>query len=616
MAINHGAQLVKLLLLTLGIILVSSTLATAQVLLEESFENVEFPPSGWTETPVEVAGYGIDPDWDRHEGVHLNSYNPLYGSIAHDGNFVAYFNSRIASGWCASARLETPPIDLSSAASADLSYWMFHDLLSGWGDCWEAITVQVDPGTGVWEDLGEHNVRQVTESPGWTEMILTLDAYTGLPEVRIGFLAVSDQGEDMQLDLVTVTVMDADNQAPQIQEIAGSRMPVSAPLDLFIVMTDRSLGAEELDAMVSFDGFASSTNFSMSLISEATAQPPLRRFRYQGLVPSPASPSNGLVRIQLADEHGNLTLSDDIPVEWYTPLGTLNEDFESHEDFTGEIPPFTQIDADSSGTWGIPYATFPNDGYVGSFIVFNPYATVPAVPYANYLPHSGQRCAVAFTAFSGNDDWLVSPAMDAASDLSFSFWARTPDTSWDLERFRVMVSTTNNHDPEAFELVPSSHYVPGENFVEPPFAWTRYEFDLSAWAAAPDGYVFVAINGISPWITLVGLFVDDLEIQGSTSGVGFDLPVLSTKPVAHPNPFNPRTSIAFDLASPSTVELQIHDLRGRMVKKLMAGFLQSGHHEVIWDGTNDQGRNLSSGTYLVQLKSTEGIRQNKLVLIR
>ncbi len=606
----------KTLLFLLIMILCSVTLASAQILIEESFEGSEFPPAEWTETMVEVAGYGTDPDWARHFGVHLSVSNPAYGTPAYDGDYVAYFNSRYASGWCASSRLETPALDLSSIASADLSYWMFHDLVWGWGDCWEAITIQVDPGTGVWEDLGERNVRRVNDNPGWAEMIVSLDAYVGLPEVRIGFLAVSDQGEDIQLDLVTVTAMDADNEAPVLQEFAGTRMPLTAPLDFSIVMADRSLGAEQLNGLLSFDGFGSSTAFTLDRISEAEAEPPLRRFRYRGQVPSPGEAAGAQVRIQLADEYGNQTWSEDFSVEWYTPLSTLHEGFENHEDFTEDIPPFTQIDADSSGTWGIPYATFPNDGYVGSFITFNAHATDPPVPYAAYLPHDGQRCAVAFTAYSGNDDWLVSPGMASTSDLKISFWARTPDSSWDLERFRVMVSTTNNYDTEAFELVPSSHYVPGQDYVEPPFPWTRYEFDLSAWADAPGGYVFVAINGISPWITLVGLFVDDLAIEGSISGLDSEMPVLSSGPVAHPNPFNPRTTIAFDLAAPSTVELQIHDLRGRQVKKLMAEFLQAGHHEVIWEGTDDLGRALGSGTYLVRLVSADGIRQNKLVLVR
>jgi len=126
----------------------------------------------------------------------------------------------------------------------------------------------------------------------------------------------------------------------------------------------------------------------------------------------------------------------------------------------------------------------------------------------------------------------------------------------------------------------------------------------------------VAINGISPWITLTGLFVDDLEIGSPVSGVPSDVPVIISGPTAHPNPFNPRTAITFNLGISSSVELNVHDLRGHHVKTLLAEFLQEGHHEVCWDGTDDQGRILGSGTYLLNLISADGNKLTKLVLVR
>ncbi len=606
----------KLAMYLLVIILLFASTVYSQVLIQESFEDSLFPPANWTETIVESAGYGTDPNWYRFEGTDLSPYNTSYLATAHEGDFLACFNSRIASGWCASSRLESPAVDLSQHSSANLSYWMFHDTAWGWGDCWEAITVQVDPGTGVWENLGEMNVRQVSDDPGWSEMILSLDDYVGLSAVRIGFLAVSDQGENINLDLISVSALDTDAGAPQLLEFAGTRMPVAASLDFSILMSDRSQGAEELQGLLSFDGFSTSVTFSLQLQSEASPVLPMRRFRYMGAVPAPGFSGEGQVRILLNDVHGNQAWTDDLAVDWYHPLWEFSEDFESQPDFSLEIPPFTQIDGDSSGTWGISYSTFPNNGYVGSFIVFNPDLTDPPSTFAGYQPHSGERCAVAFTAFNGNDDWLVSPAIAPALDLKFSFWARTPDTSWDLERFRVMVSTTDNHNPESFELVPSEHYLAGEDYIEPPFAWTRYEFDLSPWAAGPNDYVFVAINGVSPWITLTGLFVDDLEFVGTYFPAGAQLPVPVSRPKAYPNPFNPSTTIAFDLALSSSVDLSIHNLRGRLVKSLVAEVRSAGHHEVVWTGTNNNGKPVGSGTYLVQLLTNEGMTRTKIVLVK
>ncbi len=607
---------VKIACLPAILVLMMASGAQTQPLLEESFEGTEFPPGGWTETPVEVAGYGFDPDWYRHQGTDLDSYNPAFGEPAYDGDFLACFNSRIASGWCASSRLETPALDLSAAASVDLSYWMFHDLMWGWGDCWEAIQVQVDPGTGTWEDLGEHNVRQTSGSAYWEEMVLSLDAYIGLPAVRVGFLAVSDQGENMHIDLVSITVLDSDSEAPLLAEIHGNRAPTSTPHHLRVLVEDRSEVTGRITGELSFDNFVTSEPFQLDLLGEIEPLPAARRFWYGGTTPPQNHPVSGEVRFLLADTFGNQNWTAPQPVDWYTPLVSLEEGFETFPDFSLDLTPFTQIDSDSSGTWGIPYITFPNAGYVGSFIVFDPHETDPPALYDPYMPHSGDHAAVCFTAYNGNDDWLVSPAIMAQPDLRFSLWARTPDTSWDLERFRVLVSTTVNHDVDAFELVPSEHYVPGHDYVEPPFPWTRYEFDLSAWADAAGGYLYVAVNGVSEYITLIGLFIDDLQIWSPVTEVTD--PDISHRLAltAAPNPFNPRTSIKFSTTTAGNVVVAIYDLAGNLVQRLTTGHYQPGSHSVVWNGRDTSGNVMSAGTYFVRFSSDDGILTNKITLLK
>ena len=69
-----------------------------------------------------------------------------------------------------------------------------------------------------------------------------------------------------------------------------------------------------------------------------------------------------------------------------------------------------------------------------------------------------------------------------------------------------------------------------------------------------------------------------------------------------PNPFNPETHIGYQLAVASTVKLEIFDLGGRKIRTLIAAEDQAaGSQEVIWNGTNDQGRPVSSAVYLYRL---------------
>jgi hypothetical protein len=76
-----------------------------------------------------------------------------------------------------------------------------------------------------------------------------------------------------------------------------------------------------------------------------------------------------------------------------------------------------------------------------------------------------------------------------------------------------------------------------------------------------------------------------------------------------PNPFNPVTSIRFTLPESVPVELSIYNLLGERVRRLVQGeTLNWGPHVQVWDGANDQGRQVASGTYIYQL-STPGFQQ-------
>ncbi|MBU2500613.1 hypothetical protein KJ682_04695 [bacterium] len=70
----------------------------------------------------------------------------------------------------------------------------------------------------------------------------------------------------------------------------------------------------------------------------------------------------------------------------------------------------------------------------------------------------------------------------------------------------------------------------------------------------------------------------------------------------HPNPFNPRTTIAFSLAQDGPCEVRIYSVRGELIADLDAGHLTAGPvHEVIWSGRDARGRGVPSGAYFARL---------------
>jgi hypothetical protein len=81
-----------------------------------------------------------------------------------------------------------------------------------------------------------------------------------------------------------------------------------------------------------------------------------------------------------------------------------------------------------------------------------------------------------------------------------------------------------------------------------------------------------------------------------------------------PNPFNPRTTLSFDIDRTESVRLVIHDTRGRRVRVLADREFPAGHHEVIWNGTSDDGNTVASGVYYLLLVSDRATRTQKLTL--
>ena len=85
---------------------------------------------------------------------------------------------------------------------------------------------------------------------------------------------------------------------------------------------------------------------------------------------------------------------------------------------------------------------------------------------------------------------------------------------------------------------------------------------------------------------------------------------------AAPNPFNPATTLRFELAARGPVTLEVYDVRGARVATVVDRTLAAGDHEVRWDATGPDGRSLGSGLYLARLTTPGGTATTKLMLAR
>lgn len=86
---------------------------------------------------------------------------------------------------------------------------------------------------------------------------------------------------------------------------------------------------------------------------------------------------------------------------------------------------------------------------------------------------------------------------------------------------------------------------------------------------------------------------------------------------ASPNPFNPKTVISFFLDKAQPVSLKILDARGHLVRNLMSSELrEAGPGQAQWDGKDNQGRSLSSGLFMAQIRTVSKTEVIKLTLVR
>lgn len=287
----------------------------------------------------------------------------------------------------------------------------------------------------------------------------------------------------------------------------------------------------------------------------------------------------------------------------------FSDGFEDHPDFTLLFPPWTLRDQDHSTTYGITDVTFPNSGSEMAYIIFNPSATTP--PIATLTPHGGSKMAACFAATTPpNNDYLVTPRLFLGTNSSIKFFARSHNSTYGLERFRVGVSTLPSVIVQGFTYINDGEY------VESPTEWHEYVYDISAY---DNQAVFVAIRCVSNDAFV--FYVDDFSAHSDGGSlVSSDdpgVPALVTELQGnYPNPFNPETTISFSLKEAGPVTLDIYNIRGQLVRRLVDEDLSSGRHSVVFDGRDANGEPVSSGMYFCQMRAGGYGATHKMILMK
>jgi len=221
---------------------------------------------------------------------------------------------------------------------------------------------------------------------------------------------------------------------------------------------------------------------------------------------------------------------------------------------------------------------------------------------------AGDYLTAKFDAATGDHEWTSTYAgpqgwYDVANcvtvsdqgEILVSGFSDGTGTSWDV--------ATLGLEPDFGELNWSVRYDGAENLTDE--AKDVHMDDSGALLVA--GYCYSNTTSMDQ---LVLSYDNDTGTSVETT------PAAPVRLAAAPNPFNPATTFAFELAADSRVELKVYDLSGRCVATLFDGYASAGPRRVAWSGDADDGGRLSSGTYLARLRTDSGVTSRKVVLTK
>jgi hypothetical protein len=240
-------------------------------------------------------------------------------------------------------------------------------------------------------------------------------------------------------------------------------------------------------------------------------------------------------------------------------------------------------------------------------------------------------------ALDAPDTTFVNPYEDAEETLVFPL---TMNTSWTLSSvdtidaapgFYIVIQRSANNVVDAWGTVvlPGGSYpalrirsdattvtttyfngVPifSETLTSINYSWAGENVGLLAFANSMDGETnpnFTLASSVTFQTTTVGVAQDDHPQLTS-----FELYP------AYPNPFNPETTIRFQVPKTAQVDVTVYSILGQPVKQLAAGQYAPGVYSVKWDGTNSVGASVSSGVYLISMRAGDFHKVQKVILNR
>jgi len=138
-------------------------------------------------------------------------------------------------------------------------------------------------------------------------------------------------------------------------------------------------------------------------------------------------------------------------------------------------------------------------------------------------------------------------------------------------------------------------------FSKAGYSTTTYDASTATWTPGPTTY-YVATH--------------DASLATGADGDMSVVPLVTALKNNYPNPFNPTTTIAFDLARDGMVSIEVFNIKGQKVRTLTSEEYKVGSHRVMWNGDDSAGHSVGSGVYFYRMTTGGYSKTQKMLLLK
>jgi hypothetical protein len=211
----------------------------------------------------------------------------------------------------------------------------------------------------------------------------------------------------------------------------------------------------------------------------------------------------------------------------------------------------------------------------------------------------------------GNED--ISNYFGTAPDMgAYEFYIAITGLQYTIENASVNLEWDSIENFQYYKLERSTdslfitgvetNYLQYNNYTDNDLEFnTEYFYRVSAY-----------VNGFwTDYSNVVSVMLENVNIAGAN-----DIPTVYKVHQNHPNPFNPVTTLRYELPQDAMVNITIYDMMGRQVKSLVNGSQTAGYRTIQWNAANDRNEPVSAGLYLYTIEAGKFRQTKKMVLLK